>query len=109
MAQPDWRLPKLDRQLTGELIELGDISVQPVARLEFDLGGQGGQAGGAGGGGRLRLRPDKVIVRRKGQLERQIAISDVEGAAYRGMLAVAAGVMAASVAARIVMWLRQRD
>ena len=108
MAEPNWRLPPLDRQLIGEPMSVGDIRVQPVARLVFDLGGRGGQAGGAGSGGRLRLQPDKIIVRREGQPEQQIVVGDVEGTAYRAMLAAAAGVMAASIAFSVVMVLRHR-
>lgn len=108
MAQPDWRLPKLDRQLTGEPVLVGEISVQPVARLEYDQGSRGGDAASGGGGGRVRLRPEKIIVQREGQPEQQIVIDDVQGAAYRGMLAAAAAVMAASIAFRVVMALRHR-
>ena len=105
MAKPDWRLPRLDRQLTGEPVLAGDISVQPVARVESNLGGRGGRAGG-GSGGRLRLRPDRIIVRREGQQEQEIAIGDFEGTVYRAMLATGAGVMAASIAFGFVMRLR---
>lgn len=106
VAEPDWRLPKLDRELTGKPVSVGEISVHPLARLEFDLGGRGGQAGGAGSGGRLRLRPVGVIVRQEGQPPQQVAIGDVEGTAYRAMLATGAGVVAASIAFSIVMKLR---
>ncbi len=107
MANPEWRLPKVDRELTGEPVLAGDISVEPVARLEFDQGGRVGRAGG-GGGGRLRLRPVEVIVRRDGQPEQRIAVGDMQGRAYRAMLAAGAGVMAASIVFSIVMRLRRR-
>jgi hypothetical protein len=56
----------------------------------------------------LGLRPDRIIVQREGQPEEQIALGDREGAAYRGMLAIAAGVMAASIAFSVMMRLLRR-
>lgn len=106
MAEPSWRLPKVERQLRGEPVPVGEMTVQPVARLEYDWGGKGGDAGSGGSGGRLRLRPDKIIVQREGQHEQQIVIGDIESAAYRAMLVAAVGVMAASIAFSIVMALR---
>lgn len=107
MATAEWRRPKVERQLVGEPVLAGDISVEPVAQLEFSQGGRTGQAGG-GGGGRLRLRPVEVIVRRDGQPEQRIAVGEMQGRAYRAMLAAGAGVMAASIVFSIVMGLRRR-
>lgn len=91
----------VDRTLTGEAIQVGGYSVQPVARLTGRTAGAANESGG-GGGAWLRLTPKEVHVSRAGGAETVVAIADPQRAALHGMAVQAAATAVAGVALLVV-------
>lgn len=102
MAEHDMRPKRVDRELVGERILIGDRAVQPVARLSGWVGGNSGPQGG-GGGGWLQVQPVEVIVYEADGTESSVPIVDANARAIRGMIVagwVVAGVCIAMMAIR---------
>lgn len=99
MAEETVRPGRVDRELVGERIPIGERMIQPVARLVGWAGGQSGPQGG-GGGGWLQVRPVEVVVYEADGTESSVPIVDANAQAIRGM--VTAGVAVAGVCVAIM-------
>lgn len=75
---------KIDRELVGDPIRVGERTIRPVARLLGWSGSMGGPQGG-GGGAWVRLSPVKVIVQEKDGREQEVPIADPTREALRGI------------------------
>lgn len=98
MAEQDVRPNRIDRELVGEVMPIGDRTIQPVARLRGWAGGNGGPQGG--GGGWVQVRPVEVIVREADGAESRVPVVDANAQATRGI--VVAGLAVAGVCAAIM-------
>ena len=102
---------RIDRELMGEPITVGERTIQPVARLRGWAGGADGAQGG-GGAAWLSVRPVEVIVREADGSENRVPITDPAAMAVRGVVMPAlavAGVCLAMIAGRsVVCALRRR-
>jgi uncharacterized spore protein YtfJ len=98
---------RIDRRVVGDPIEIGDRTVQPVARVRGRVGAGSGPSGGAAGG-MLRVEPVEVLVREADGAESALALPNPTAQAVRGMAGVAAAVAVVSVAVNIVVRLARR-
>jgi uncharacterized spore protein YtfJ len=91
MAEDSPTPTRIDRRRVGEAIQVGDRTVQPVARVSGRIGAGGsGTAGGAGG--MLTVQPVEVLVREADGAQSTLAIGDPNAQALRGMASAAAAV-----------------
>jgi len=104
MPEEKTRPNRLDWELVGEPILVGNRAVQPVARLSGWAGGNMSEKGG-GAGAWVRVRPVEVVVREADGTESRVPIVDAEQAAIRGMVVPAlavAGICAAIIAGKLL-------
>lgn len=66
---------KIDRQLLGEPMTIGDRTIRLTARVT-GIAGTGGGEGGAGGGGWLRIKPEAVLVTDRDGTEYQVSAKE---------------------------------
>ena len=99
MAEQDTRPNRIDRELVGEVMPIGDRTIQPVARLSGWACGNSGPHGG-GGGGWVQVRPVEVFVREADGAESRVPVVDANAQAIRGI--AAAGLAVAGVCAAIM-------
>lgn len=98
---PQVLLPKrVNRQIEGEAIAVGEHLIQPVARVSGVFNHFEG-ANGLGGGGWLRITPEKVVVRDAAGAERAIDLPDVGRQAVRRVVITSALVAAGSLLATL--------
>jgi len=107
---PTGQMPKrqrIDRQLLGEPISVGDRTIQPVARMGGWYGSQYGPTGG-GAGAWLRLSPVEVIVQESDGSERRVPVTDPTREAMRAI--AQSGLIVAGLCWLIMLalWLRRR-
>lgn len=75
---------KIDRELVGEPIHVGQCKLTPVARLVGGRGAAGGPQGGGRGAG-IRLSPTKVLVQDSDGAEYELPIVDDSKEAMQGI------------------------
>jgi len=76
---------KIERQLTGESIRVGERTIQPVARVT-GWHGWGGSETGGGAGAWLRITPIEVHVRESDGNEHRVPVTDSTREAMRGIV-----------------------
>jgi len=99
MSEQPMKPNRIDRELIGEPLAVGDRTIQPVARLRGWAGGQDSPHSG-GGGGWLQVRPVEVIVREADGAESRVPIVNPAAPALRGI--VQAGLVVAGICAAII-------
>lgn len=85
MSEEGFKPIRVQRQLTGKAMTIGNRIVQPVASVSGWVGGAGNQEG-SGVGGVLSMTPVEVIVREADGREQRVPTTDATGASVRGIL-----------------------
>ncbi len=78
---------RISRILTGEPIQVGGRTIQPVARADGWYGVAAGETG-AGAGGWVHLAPLDVLVQEADGSQHRLPITDPNGEALRKMFGV---------------------
>ena len=86
---------KLERQLAGETMAVGERTLEPKARMAGWYGGDANERAG-GAWGLLRVTPVEVIVHEPDGREQRVEIVDATAAALRGLTALSLLVMLVS-------------